>query len=130
LILVDTSAWVEFLRGTGTVTHARVRSLVSEGAPLATTDPVVMELLAGARDDAHATKLRRMLAALEHRPALGMDFEEAARIHRECRQAGETVRSLMDCLVAAVALREGLTVLARDRDFEAISRRTGLALED
>ena len=129
MILVDTSAWVEYLRGTGSPTHGRVRSLVSEGALLATTDSVVMEILAGARDEAHATRLRRMLMAVEHRPALGMDFEEAARIHRACRAAGETVRSLMDCLVAAVALRDGLTVLARDRDFEAISRRTGLTLE-
>lgn len=129
MILVDTSAWVEYLRGTGSGTHARVRSLVSEGALLATTDPVIMELLAGARDEAHATRLRRMLMALEPRPALGTDFEEAARIHRSCRAAGETVRSLLDCLVAAVALREGLTVLARDRDFEAIARQTGLVLE-
>lgn len=129
MILVDTSAWVEFLRGSGSPIHRRVRSLVAEGGPLATTDPVVMELLAGARDEVHAAQLQRMLAALEHRSVQGADFEEAARIHRGCRAAGETVRSLMDCLVAAVALREGLTVLARDRDYTAISRQTGLALE-
>lgn len=129
MILVDTSAWVEYLRGTGSPTHGRLRSLLARGAYLATTDPVMMELLAGARDDTHSIHLKRMLNALDYRPVLGQDFEEAARIHRACRGAGETVRSLMDCLVAAVALREGLAVLAWDRDFEVISSHSGLRLE-
>jgi predicted nucleic acid-binding protein len=130
MILVDTSAWVEYLRGTGSSPHRRLRSLLERDAPLATTDPVVMEILAGARDDTQATRLRRMLDALEHRPVLPEDFQEAARIHRTCRGAGATVRSLMDCLVAAVALRENLSVLAWDRDFKAISSHTGLRLAE
>jgi len=129
VILVDTSAWVEYLRGTGSPTHGRLRSLLAHGAHLATTDPVMMELLAGARDDTHSIQLKRMLNALDYRPVLGQDFEEAARIHRVCRGAGETVRSLIDCLVAAVALREDLAVLAWDRDFEVISSHSGLRLE-
>jgi len=88
----------------------------------------MMEILAGARDETHATRLRRMLHALEHRPVLQEDFQEAAQIHRTCREAGATVRSLMDCVVAAVALRESLSVLAWDRDFKAISKHTGLRL--
>ncbi len=130
MILVDTSAWVEYLRGTGSSVHGKLRSLVADGALLATTDPVMMELLAGARNQTHAQQLSRMLNALEHRPVSGADFEEAARIHRECRVLGETVRSLLDCLIAAVALREGMSVLARDRDFNAIAGRTGLRLEE
>ena len=130
MILVDTSVWVEFLRGTGSSTHHKLRSLISDGVRLATTDPIRMEILCGARDDAHAGQLRRMLNALDHRGALGTDFDQAARIYRECRMAGKAARSLMDCLIAAVALREGMTVLAQDRDFEAIRQVTGLMLEE
>ncbi len=130
MILVDTSAWVEYLRGTGSPLHRRLRSLLERGTPLATTDPVVMEILAGARDDTHATRLKRMLHALEHRTVLPEDFQEAARIHRTCRGAGATVRSLMDCLVAAVAIRENLSVLAWDRYFKAVSMRTSLRLDE
>lgn len=130
MILPDTSAWVEYLRGTGSATHQRLRELISEGAPLATTDPVRMEILCGARDEAHAKQLRRMLNALDHHCVQGTDFDEAARIYRQCRMAGKAVRSAMDCLIAAVALREGTSVLAQDRDFEAIRGVTGLELEE
>lgn len=129
MIVVDTSAWVEYLRGTGSREHHALRSLVAGGAPLATTDVVTMEVLAGARDEAHALTLRRMLATLEPLPVQSPDFEEAARIHRHCRAAGESVRALTDCLLAAVAMREGVSVLARDRDFDVIARHTGLSLE-
>jgi predicted nucleic acid-binding protein len=129
VILVDTSAWVEYLRGTGSREHHALRALLAEGAPLATTDVVIMELLAGAKHEAHAATLRRMLAALEPVPVQGPDFEEAPRIHRRCRAAGESVRALTDCLIAAVAVRVRMRVLARDRDFEVLARHAGLALE-
>jgi len=53
-------------------------------------------------------------------------FDEAAGIYRTARRAGLTVRSAMDCLVAACALRHGLPVLHRDRDYELIARVTRL----
>jgi predicted nucleic acid-binding protein len=127
--LVDTSAWIEFLRGTGSSVHHRLRALIESGAPLATTDVVVMEVLAGARDKGHWEKLRRFLLHFDHLPTNGLaDFEHAARISRACREEGETVRSLFDCLVGAVAIRTGLPVLAHDRDYDVIARHTGLEL--
>ena len=130
-ILVDTSAWVEFLRGTGSSVHHRLRGLIEAETPLATTDVVVMEILAGAKDRAHSARLRRFLLRFRHLPTEGLaDFEAAAEIFRTCREKGDTVRSLFDCLVAGVALRAGVPVLALDRDYEAISRHTGLHLAD
>lgn len=129
MILVGTSAWVEFLRATGSPTHHRLRSLIAEDAPLASTDVVVMELLAGARDEGRARELRRLLLRFDHLPTEGLgDYERAAGLYRRCRQAGETVRSLSDCLVAAVALRAGVPVLAWDRDFAVMARCVGLEL--
>jgi predicted nucleic acid-binding protein len=128
MIMVDTSAWTEYLRGTGSGTHFRLRELLAADAVLATTDVVHMELLAGARDENDDVRLRRMLAALEHVSVLPLDWETAARLHRVCHRQGETVWSLTDCLVAAVAIRVQARVLAHDRDFVTLARLTDLEL--
>ncbi len=126
-VLVDTSAWVEFLRATGSDTHLRVRRMIEEETDLATTDVVLMELLAGARDDGQRDGLRSLLGRCEFLPTEGpVDYEDAAQVYRACRSAGATVRRLTDCLVAAVAIRHGVPVLHRDADFDAIARRLPL----
>jgi len=128
--LVDTSAWVEYLRATGSSTHGAVRRILDRDEPAHTTDVVVMEVLAGARDDDHRDRLRRLLARCEHVPVEGLDdFETAADLYRACRAGGETVRALTDCLIAVVALRASLPVLHADRDFEVLARHTGLRAE-
>lgn len=130
-MIVDTSAWVEYLRGTGSPAHLRLRHAVESGAPLATPAPVLMELLAGCVTEESATAIQRLLARFELLPVEGLaDFEDAALIQRLCRRGGETVRSMIDCLIAAVALREGRPLLARDRDFAVIARWVDLELVD
>jgi predicted nucleic acid-binding protein len=125
--LIDTSAWVEYLRGTRSATHRSVKQLLEEEAPVHTTDVVIMEVLAGARDDGHELQLRRLLARCEHLPVEGLaTFETAAALYRTCRSAGETVRALTDCLIGVVALRVGVTVLHHDRDFDVLARHTGV----
>lgn len=127
VILVDTSAWVEFLRATGTTTHLAVRRLVEYDESVATTDVIVMELLAGARDARHLERLRRLLARCRLVPVGGLaDFEEAADLYRRCRRQGATLGALSDCLIAAVARRADLEVLHADRDFEVLATHTGL----
>lgn len=125
--LVDTSAWVEYLRATGSPVHRTVRRLLDEDESVHTTDVVVMEILAGARDGEHHDQLRRLLARCDHLPVEGLtDYESAAALYQACRRAGETVRALTDCLIAAVALRAEVTVLHLDRDFEILARHAGL----
>jgi predicted nucleic acid-binding protein len=122
-VLVDTSAWVEFLRKTGSEAHLRVRVLLAEEAPLATTDVVLMEVLAGARDDGDRDALKRLLSRCEFLPVQGPgDYEDAAAVYRACRRSGATVRRLTDCLIAAVAMRHRVAVLHRDAHFDAIAR--------
>ena len=130
MIVVDTSAWVELLRATQHPVHRTLRHLLDAGASIATTEVVVMELLAGASTNRDRDRLRRRLLALPQLRLRGMpDFETAADLYRRCREAGETVRKLIDCLIAAVAIRAGATVLHNDRDFEVLSRHTRLRLE-
>jgi predicted nucleic acid-binding protein len=129
MILVDTSAWIEFLRATGSPAHLRLRAALEAGTALAGTDVALMEILAGARDDADRDRLRRLVFGLEFLAVEGpADYEQAAELYRLCRRGGETPRKLSDCLIAAVAIRTGAELLAADADFEAIARHTPLRL--
>ena len=127
MILIDTSAWVEFLRDTGSSVCARVDELLD--LELATCDPIRMEVLAGARDEGHLNDLRRLLArasALDTQPG---DYEDGAGLYRRCRRGGETVRKLIDCVIAAVAIRSDVAVLHADSDFEVLARHTTLRID-
>ncbi|MXW71414.1 MAG: PIN domain nuclease [Acidobacteria bacterium] len=124
MVLIDTSAWVEFLRNTGSPVCARVDDLLDD--EIAVCDPIRMEVLAGARDELHLHSLRRLLARATVLPTDPTHFEAAAALFRRCRQEGETVRRLVDCLIAAVAIRSGVPVLHRDGDFDVLARHTEL----
>ena len=130
MILADTSAWVEVYRGSGSPVHLAMRRLLRERSDLCVTETIVMELLASARPDEHLAEVRRRLLSFRMLQVGGLDtFERAAMIQRACRTGGETVRSMTDCLIAAVAIRDGATLLHADRDFDAIARHTPLRLE-
>lgn len=125
MIMVDSSAWIDFLRGTGSAACEEVDRLLAR--PIAVTDPIVMEVLAGARDEAHLHELRGMLGRAELLRCLPADFLTAAALYRQCRAGGETVRRLIDCLIAAVAIRNDVPLLHADADFAALARHTSLA---
>jgi predicted nucleic acid-binding protein len=130
-VIVDTSAWVEYLRGTTSPTHLALRSAIESEAAIATPAPVLMELLAGCGSEEAATRLQRLIARFEIVDVEGLaDFEDAALIQRTCRRQGDTVRSMIDCLIAAIALREDRSVLTVHRDFDVIARHVGLRISD
>lgn len=126
MILVDTSAWVEFLRGTGRAVCERVDELLSKD--VATCDPVRLEVLAGARDAQHLVALRGLLARAAVLPVGPAEYEQAAALYRQCRRQGSTVRKLIDCLIAAAAIAADVPVLHNDSDFDVLARHTPLRL--
>ena len=128
MILIDTSAWIEFLRDTQSPVCERVDTLLA--SRIATCDAVRMEVLAGARDQEHLEQLRRLLARATLLPTESIDFDTAAAVYRSCRSQGKTVRKLIDCLIAAVAIRANVPVLHMDQDFAAIAAATGLRIDD
>ena len=127
MILVDTSAWIEFLRDTGSPVCQRVDDLLA--TEIATCDVVRMEVLAGARDEQHLQQLRRLLARASTLPTEPADYDAAAALYRTCRQRGHTVRKLIDCLIAAVAIRGNVPVLHRDADFDILAQHTPLQVD-
>jgi predicted nucleic acid-binding protein len=127
-MVVDTSAWVEFLRGTGSAVNRRVEALVRERS-LLVTDPVLMELLAGARDRDEWLDLQRMLFAFEfERVQSPGDWIDAAALSWRLRGAGRTVPDQADHLIAVVAMRLGVPVLTLDADFVSIAQHSDLQL--
>jgi predicted nucleic acid-binding protein len=131
VILVDTSAWVEYDRATGSPVDVRLTELIAETDEVAVTEPVMMEVLAGARDDRREQDLRRLLDRfhlLRFDPVV--HFVGAVRIYRSCRRAGVMPRGLVDCMIAAVASGTATPVLAHDRDFTRIADVVDLALDE
>ena len=126
MILIDTSAWIEFLRDTRSAVCMSVDDLLSE--EVAICDVVRMEVLAGARNESHLQSLRRLLARATLISTIRADYENAALLYRRCRSRGETVRKLVDCLIASVAIRTGVPILHDDRDFDVLARHVGLRI--
>jgi predicted nucleic acid-binding protein len=124
-VLIDTSAWIEYLNNRPSPANALVRTALDNESDVI-TDPVIMEVLAGTpRADLRET--RRLLYDSEY---LGTwprdDWEEAASIYRRCREQGLTPKSMIDCLIAAVAIRNDVAVLHHDAEFDRIAECTTL----
>lgn len=131
MILADTSAWVEYDRATGSAVDRRISDLIERGDDLAVTEPVVMEVLAGARSDERESDLRRMLLRFHLlRFDADADFDGAVRIYRRCRAAGVTPRGMVDCLIAAVAWRLDASLLAHDGDMRHVAEVIGITFDD
>jgi predicted nucleic acid-binding protein len=127
-LVIDTSVWVAHLRDADTpMTQAFRVLLATRLAEVATTEPIVMEILAGATDDRALRHLEALTAGL---PLLQVDalrdYHDAAAIYRAARRGGETVRKLVDCLIAAVVIRHDATLVHNDRDFDVIARMAPL----
>lgn len=128
-MVVDTSAWVEYLRATGSPADAALTDAVHASRDIGVPEVVRLEPLAGAGTDVQVRDLQRLLGRFSAMPAASpADHETAAALYRAALRTGATVRSLLDCVVAAAALRTDSPLLARDRDFEVIARVSPLRL--
>lgn len=131
MILLDSSAWIEYLRATESLVHRYLRLLMEEKRPVATTGVVMLEVLAGARDESHARKLSRLLGRCSllatEEPS---DHEAAGALYRACRREGVTIRRPPDLLIATVAIRTDTPLLHLDADFDVIASHTSLRIVD
>ncbi len=123
-MIADTSAWVEFLRATGSRCDLLLRDALRREQTVWMPAVVLQEILQGARDTEHFVRLELQLEQLP-----GLDnlnprdiARDAALLYAHCRWQGRTVRSPNDCVVAASAIAANLPLLAQDRDFETLAR--------
>jgi predicted nucleic acid-binding protein len=119
LLLVDTSVWIEVFRKRVPLRLEAITSLDEVHTCL----PVIQEVLRGFRDEAAFRLARDAMFSFPvvESPLRPEVFEEAVGLYRAARRAGRTIRSGVDCLIAACAIRNGLTVLHHDRDFRELT---------
>lgn len=128
MVIVDTTVWVDYLRGQE---NAETNWLHKEldHQRIGLTDLILCEVLQGIRDDAEFARVQRDLCRFEvfemGSVALGI---AAAQNFRKLRQRGRTVRKTIDCLIATFCLREGHSLLHRDRDYDPFEQHLGLAV--
>jgi predicted nucleic acid-binding protein len=88
------------------------------------TEPVIMELLSGARDAGNFRRIERITTQMPlYSVDPACDFTEAGALYKVLRNEGITIRSRIDCLIAAIAWRCNATLVHADRDFDAIASR-------
>ena len=119
-ILVDSSVWIDFLRGTEATHTALLKERIAEGEPLCLCGLILTEVLRGIPDERQFQETRRRFAVLEILPMTQPTFELATDIYRKLRQDGLSLRNASDTLIAAVALEQNLPLLHNDRDFDLI----------
>lgn len=121
MLIADTSAWIEWLRMSGSPTNVAFREAFA-GDLVTLLEPVKAELLMGARDRTELGTLRRLLETVNFALVYPRDdFESATELFHTARQRGVTVRGLTDCLIAAMTLRLDLPLLHHDRDFARLA---------
>ena len=124
MVLVDTSVWIEVFRKSSGV---QLDALV-DFDDVVTCLPVIQEVLQGFNSEPAFTRAREAMLALPLvESPLRIDvYMEAVELYRSARRAGLTIRSGVDCVIGATAIRNGLEVLHRDRDYDAIARISAL----
>lgn len=122
-MLVDSSVWVDFLRGDAAPEATFLKECLERGDPVWLAPPILQEVLQGAGSLARFSRWDRVLGELPmvEDAALRALTRQAALLYAKCRWAGFTPRSANDCLIATYAIRAELPLLHRDRDFERIA---------
>jgi predicted nucleic acid-binding protein len=126
VILVDSSVWIAHLRGYRTIETAKLAAAAAR-EPLLIGDLILLEILQGARDEAHATRIERELRQYVLVPLLSADLApRAARNYRRLRELGITVRKTADIIIGTFCIEHRHSLLHDDRDFAPMAEHLGL----
>jgi predicted nucleic acid-binding protein len=122
VIAVDSSVWIDHLRGNSTPQNDRVTRMLHMGVDVALTDVVYMELMKGVRTAADLARAKLLIGQTTILRLVSLaDFDFAAELYRRARSGGRMVRNVSDCMIAAVCIREGVPLLHDDADFDRIA---------
>ena len=123
MVLIDTSVWVEFFRGTGSKYNLILHRFIEEEEDICTTDIIITEILQGIRPDKDFKRIKNYILDF---PIYSLkdthSFVEAAQIYRFCRKQGLTIRKPLDCIIARVAIENNLVLCHNDGDFDKIAK--------
>jgi predicted nucleic acid-binding protein len=129
LILIDTSAFTEFLNKTGSPFDREIESLISKDKETAIADIVLTEVLQGIKNDKDYAEVKKSLLSFPVYSLKGVDsFIAAADLYRKCRKKGLTIRNTIDLLIAQIALENDLILLHNDKDFDTLAGMCNLRI--
>lgn len=127
MILVDTSVWIDFFTGSDTPYRRILHKLIEKEEEICITEIILTEILQGIKEDtAYETTKSYLLEFPIIKPKGRETYISAAEIYRKCRKKGKTIRKTIDCIIAAIAQENNLTILHNDNDFEVIKKCSGL----
>jgi predicted nucleic acid-binding protein len=127
MILVDTSVWIDFLRGRDTMHRRMLHDLIETDEDLCITGTIITEILQGIKDDRTREEMKEYLLEFPLYDPTGIDtYIEAANLYRKCSKRGKAVRRTIDCIIAAIAIENDLVVFHNDTDFDHIAESAGL----
>ena len=122
MMLVDTSVWIDHFNAHDSPEAIRLQQAITNNEPIALCGIILTELLMGLRSEQKASEVESLMAAFDWLPEPDdSDYSRAAQIFRNCRNKGITIRSTIDCLIAAQCIRHKTPILTKDRDFVQIS---------
>ena len=126
MVIVDTSVWIDFLRGKATAKVGKLEQFLTEGEDICICGIILTEVLQGIRED---SDYARTLSRFDTFLFLDMNrrtFVKAAQIYRTLRRRGITISKIVDCMIAAAAIEHKIPLLHNDRDFDPIENACGL----
>ena len=126
MVLIDTSAWIDFFRGTSSAQAMAVETLIVERADICVCGVIITEILQGIRDNRQFEKTRDLLETMVFLPMNRETFIRSAQLYRMLRKKGFTVRKPVDCMIAAVAIEHEIPLLHKDKDFLPLEKHGAL----
>ena len=127
MMMVDTTVWIDYFRDIQSPQSNALERLISKASMICMTDIILTEILQGVRSDDQLLKTRHLLQRVPCLTAKApFTFIHAAELYRHCRKKGVTIRSTVDCLIAAVCLENKVPLLHHDPDFDQLSKYCGL----
>ncbi|MBI5236179.1 MAG: PIN domain nuclease [Deltaproteobacteria bacterium] len=127
MILVDTSVWIDFFRGTGSPQAKRFHALLEDDADIFLTGIVITEILQGIKRDEDYMTVKDYLYEFPIQMPKGVEtYVNAAAVYGDCRRRGRAIRKTVDCIIAAICIENSLSLLHKDKDFDEIASCTRL----
>ena len=127
MILVDTSVWIDFLKGTDSRQRRTLHSLIEKEEDISITEIILTEILQGVKSEKDFKELKKQFLVFPiYKPSGTETYLESVKIYRHCRKKGKTVRKTIDCIIAAICMENSLTLLHKDGDFDMIESCTSL----
>lgn len=128
MVLVDTSVWIDFFAGRDLLHVLRLETLIRDQEDLCICPLILTEVLQGIRDDGEFKNTQGLFETMLFLPMEKSTYVLAARLYRDLRKKGFSIRKTNDCLIAAVAVEHDVPLLHHDRDFDVLAKHSLLCV--